>query len=323
MSGKRKSLFQQMVDSTLAPFWGTMSRNWLLKLICVGLAFAVWQGIRQNNSHEMVVQEVPVRITVGKGLAVLKQSTDVVKIYFRGSSEDLRYISRDQVSLTLNITDRSSLRQTLKFSGQDVNVPTRASAVQFEPATVTVTMDHSTSRSLPVKAVLEGTFPDGIRKEQTVCDPAVVEVHGAESQLRDLELVLTDPINIDGRRQSFETQMNVASEGKSWTVFPDRVAVKVILTEHVDERRLEGCLVRPLMLANDSRTVSIQPDRVNVVLKGPPQLIEALEVRDICSYVDCADMPEPTPYKKAVRVDLLPDGVHVEIEPSEVTVTTL
>lgn len=75
MVDKLNAVFVRLAGSNLAPFWETMSRNWFLKLLCLVLAFVVWQGVRQSNSQEMVVQEVPVTIAVERGMAVLEQST--------------------------------------------------------------------------------------------------------------------------------------------------------------------------------------------------------------------------------------------------------
>ena len=321
MSDRAKSLFQRMVGFNLSPFWETMSRNWILKLICLVLAFVVWQGIRDSNSYEVVVQEVPVTITTGDGLAVLDQSTDVVSIRFRGSRDDIRFISRDQVSVALELTDRSRLRQTLKLSSRYVQAPSRAHAVQFLPPDVTITMDREVERVLPVKASLEGELPEGIQLEQTVCEPATVRVRGAERQLINLEQVRTAPVSMDGRYNSFKTHVNIAGEGQAWVATPDRVSVQLVLAEHIVECRIEDSLVRPLLASGDTRVVNIQPDRVNVVLKGIPQRIEPLSARDIYTYIDCTELTEPTEYEVPVRVDI-PAGVQLEkIEPSVVQVT--
>lgn len=321
MVDKLNAVFVRLAGSNLAPFWETMSRNWFLKLLCLVLAFVVWQGVRQSNSQEMVVQEVPVTIAVERGMAVLEQSTDVVSIRFRGSSDDLRFISRDQVSLTIDITDRSSLRQTIPFSAQNVNVPSRAHAVEFQPAEVTVTIDREVERVLPVKASLEGELPEGIRLEQAVCDPATVRIRGAERRLMDLEQVRTVPFSLDGRYNSFKTHVNIASDGQPWAAIPNRVAVDLKLSEHLAERRVEQSFVRPLLASEDTRGVKVRPEQVDVVLKGSPQRIEVLDVGNIYTYIDCTELTEPTEYTVPVRVDL-PDGVHVEkIDPPVVNVT--
>lgn len=322
MSDKLKRNVQRMGSFKLAPLWGTVTRNWTIKLACLLLAFAVWQGIRENTSYEVVVSDVPVAITAGPGLAVLDQSTDVVSIRFRGSRDDIRFISRDQVSLEMDVSDRSDrLRQTVKFTPRYVKAPSRAHAVLFNPPDITVTIDREVERDLPVKVELEGTLPEGIQLEQVVCDPAAVRIRGAERRLLDLEQVHTVPVSLDGRYNSFKTHVNIAANGQPWESDPDRVSVEVSLVERFITRRVEQNLVRPLLASDDTRVVRIRPERVNVVLKGSPQRIETLNTRDVYTYIDCTELTEPTDYEVPVRVDI-PLGIQVEkIEPSVVKVT--
>jgi len=312
---------QNLMSSTLAPLWETMTRNWMLKLLCLVLAFAVWQGVRESNSHEMVVADVPLVVTAGDGHAVLEQSSDVVSIRFRGSREDISYISRDQVSLEIDLSGRSDrLRQTVKLLPRYVKMPSRAHAVHFYPSEITVTIDREVERLLPVKAAFEGTLPEGVQLEKAVCEPASVRVRGAEQRLRDLEQVRTVPIHLDGRYNSFKTHVAVAANGQPWTAEPERVSVQMELVERVSTRRIEKKQVRPLLASDDTRVVKIRPEKVDIVLRGSPQRIENLNTRDIYAYVDCTELTESAEYEVPVRIDV-PPGIQVEkIEPPIVQV---
>lgn len=306
----------------MASFWEVMSRNGVLKIVCLILAFAVWQGIRENTSFEVVVDDIPVVITAGHGLAVLDQSTDVVSVRFRGSRDDVRFISREQVSIRMELSSQpDSLRQIIKFSPRYVKAPSRAHAVQFYPQDVTVTVDREVERILPVKAALEGDLPEGIQLESAICEPASVRVRGAERRLLDLEQVRTAPVRLDGRYDSFKTHMPIAANGQLWAATPDRVAVSINLVEHVAIRQFDQVLVRPLLASDDARSARISPARVKVTLRGSPQRVQSLSTSDIYTYVDCSDLPELTEYEVPVRVDT-PPGIQVEkIEPATVQVT--
>jgi YbbR domain-containing protein len=306
----------------LMPLWQAVSRNWVMKLLCLALAFAVWQAVRENTSFEIMVSDIPVTVTAGEGRAVFDQSTDTVSTRFRGSRDDIRFISSDQVSVVLDLSGRTEkLRQTLKFSPRYVKVPSRAHAVQFDPSEITVTMDREVERALPVKAVFEGELPAGIQMERAVCAPATVKVRGAERLLSELEQVRTVPVSLDGRYGSFKAHVPVASAAQPWTVSPERVTADVSLVERVASRRIENNVVRPLLAADDPRVVKIRPEKVSVTIRGSPQRIAALNERDVYAYIDCTELTVPADYQIAVRADV-PDGLQVEkIEPPAVQVT--
>ena len=321
MNDKLNPTLQRMVNVNLASFGGSFTRNWIVKLVCLGLAFAVWQGIRQSTSYEVLVSDIPVMIAAGDGLAVQAQSTDVVSIRFRGSRDDVRFISRDQVSLQMDIFDPTRLRQTMKFAHRHVKAPSRAHAVEFYPPEVSVTVDREVERALPVKASFEGDLPEGIHLENAVCEPALVHLRGAERTLLDLEQVRTVPISLKERYASFKTHVEVAASGQPWTALPDRVSVAVSLVEHVDTRKMENNPIRSLMVSDDTKGIRIHPDMASVVLCGSPERLERLSARDIYLYVDCTQLTESTDYEVPVRVHI-PAGIQVEeIEPPVVQVT--
>lgn len=321
MSNRSDKGFQNLMRSNWVPFWGTVTRNWMLKLLCLVLAFAVWQGIRESTSFEVVVADIPLRVTAGDGHAVLETSSDVVSIRFRGSREDISYISRDQVLVEVDISDRSDrLRQSVKLIPRYVKTPSRAHAVGFYPSDITVTIDREVERLLPVRAAFEGELPEGIQLEKAVCEPASVRVRGAEQRLLALEQVRTVPIRLDSRYSSFKTYVAVAANGQPWIANPERVSVKLELVERVATRRIEKQQVRSLLASDNARVVKIRPEKVDIILRGSPERIENLDPREVYTYVDCTELAEPAEYEVPVRVDV-PTGVQVDkIEPPIVQV---
>ena len=297
------------------------TRNWIPKLVCLALAFAVWQSIRENTGFEAVVTVVPVRITAGEGLAVLDQSADVVSIRFRGSREEIRYLSRDQVAVNVDLSGRADrLRQTVRLSPRHVKAPSSAHAVFFEPAEVTVTIDREVERALPVKVAFEGTLPEGVEIERAVSIPPSVKVRGAERMLQELEQIRTAPVSLDGRYLSFKTHASVAAPGPAWKTEPDRVLVELSLVERVVTQRVENIFVRPMLTSDDSRVVKIRPDKVALTLRGSPRRMADLKLQEVYAYIDCSELTEAAQYEVPVRVDL-PFGVQAEaIEPAVVQV---
>jgi YbbR domain-containing protein len=307
---------------SLAGVWRAVSRNWMMKLFCLLLAFAVWQAVRENTSFEVLVSNVPVTVTAGDGQAVFDQSTDTVNIRFRGSRDDIRFIGNDQVEVKIDVSGHADrLRQTIKFSPRYVKAPARTHAVQFDPPEITVTIDREVERVLPVKVTLEGDLPPGVKMEHAVCSPATVKVRGAERLLRELEQVRTLPVSLDGRYDSFKTHVAVASAGQPWVVLPESVTAEVMLVERVASRRIENSSVRPMLASDDTRVVKIRPEKVAVTLRGSPQRIAELNERDVYTYIDCTELTEPANYEVPVRGDLPSDLQIEKIEPATVQVT--
>lgn len=307
----------------LARIWRRLTRNWLMKMLCLIMAFVVWQSVRENTSFEVVISDVPVIIHVEKeGRAVLEQSVERVNIRFRGSRDEVRFISNDRIQVQIDLSGRlDRSRQIIKLTQRHVKTPSRAHAVQFDPPEIVVMVDREVERILPVKAVFEGTLPQNIRLEKVVCTPAAVTVRGAERLLSEIDLVQTLPIRYEGRTSSFQTYIALDAAATPWVVAPDHVTVDALLTERVETRRIENSEVRPMLTSDDTRVVKIRPESVAVTLRGNPKQIAELNERDIYSYIDCTELTDPADYEVSVRVDF-PAGLQIEkIEPAAVQVT--
>jgi YbbR domain-containing protein len=322
MSDRLTRNLRNVMNFNLAPLWGSMTRNWIIKSTCVLLAFMVWQGIRESTSFEVVVTDIPVKIYTGDGHAVLEQSTDVVSVRFRGSRDDIRFISREQVSIEMDLTERSdSLRHEIKLSPRYVRAPSQAHAVHFMPDDIVITLDREVERVLPVKATFAGQLPEEIKLDRAVCEPASIRIRGAEQRLLDLEQVRTLPIRLDGRYNSFGTHVPIAVEDQPWTASPERVMVNVELVEQSASRVIEQVAVRSMLASGGAQTVTVVPDRVRLVLRGSSQRIETLDAGDVFVYADCSELTEPTDYEVQVHVDA-PRGIQVDqVIPSVVQVS--
>lgn len=295
--------------------------NGPLKLLCLVLAYLTWQAVRENTSFEIVVADIPVKVIAADGLAVLEQTAPEVSIRFRGARDDIRFVSRDQVAVTVDLsTQPGRLRQTVKFTPRLVKAPSRAQAVQFDPPEITISMDRHVERVLPVRAILEGSLPDGVRLEKAVCEPAAVTVRGAEQLVRELELVQTVPISLEGRNSTFKTHAAVASGGRMWSVSPERVMVELHLIEPQETRQLENLALRVQPEPDRDLAVRMEPERVRVVLSGSARRIQQMSDRDVFAYVDGAALTGPADYELAVRIQI-PPGIRVDrIDPATVKV---
>ena len=121
---KRRTTQRTARRFSLKPLWKRISHNGLIKILCLGMAFVVWQSVRETTSFEEVVSDIPVTVTAGEGRAVLDQSADTVSIRFRGSREDVRFISSDRIQVHIDLSERMDrLRQVVKLSPRYVKAP--------------------------------------------------------------------------------------------------------------------------------------------------------------------------------------------------------
>jgi YbbR domain-containing protein len=295
--------------------------KWLL-LLCFILAFLSWQGIRKNIGFEVSVSNIAVDVDAPEGWAVWEKSVHRVNILFRGSREDIRYLNNEQLRVVIPISDpEGDEERVVKLTKAYVRNPTGAKVVRFSPSEIIVKLDQEGERLLPVKAAVKGSLPDGLDVETIICTPASVRVSGARKVLDEMEYIQTEPLDLSERQTTFRESVPVAlPQAGRMQVVPDWVSVELMVKEHNSIEVFEKVPVRALCAPGERRRIDVQPQFINVTVKGRQQRIEQLRSSDIFAYVSCYDLTESTSYDLPAVVDL-PTGLQlVKSDPAVVHV---
>jgi len=293
-----------------------------LLLLCLGLAFLAWQGIRKNIGFEVLVSNVSVDVEVPDGWAVWEKSFDKVDILFRGSREDIRYLNNEQLRVVVPVSDPKRENEiTVKFSEKYLQNITDAKVVRFNPPEIRIKLDQESERLLPIKAAVSGSLPEGLEVDRIVCTPATVRVSGARQVLDKMVNVQTKPIDLENRQTSFKESIPVAlPRTERMSVDPDWVSVELVLVERSSMQLYDNVDVRILTNPDERRDIHLNPSTINISVKGLQNRLEKLGPSDIFAYVNCSDLVENIDYDLPVIIDL-PSGLHLlRAEPAAVRV---
>jgi len=299
--------------------------NRWIALLSVALATAVWYAIREAISFEQVVQDVPVRIEAGTGKTVLDQSAETVDVWFRGARSDLIQLDRDRLRIEVihvPAAGRDS-RQAVDLKPVHVRGWTGgARAVRFEPSRVEFGIDDEGERQVPVRAEFQDAPPEGYEISAVTCTPATVTLRGPLSRLEEIERVHTQPIDLQGRVQSFRVRAGLAPllALPAARLDPDRVSVGVEIVEHAATREFAEVPVMVLVHPGRVCHVLVEPATVRVQLQGRAALLSGLVPESLTAFVDAAGVERDQTYELRVRV-APPSGARaVLVEPPSVRV---
>jgi len=302
-------------------FWTQLNKDKGLLLVCFVLAFFAWQGIRKNVGIEVPVSNITVDLDVPEGWAVWEKSVHRVNVLFRGTREEIRYLNADQMRVVIPVPNpKQGDEMTIKFTDSYLRNP-GAKALRFSPSEIVVKLDRESTVTLPVKAAVDGSLPEGLEIDRIVCNPLSVDVTGAQQVLDGMENIQTEPVELSDRKGSFKESVPIAvPQAGRMRVEPDWVTVEFFLVARNATEEFDKVPVRVLSAPGEERLITVQPTTVNITVSGQHQRIEQLRSADVFAYVQCYDLAESTGYDLPVVVDL-PAGLKlVETEPSVVHV---
>ena len=310
------------MKSRFSNYWKQAKKDKALLLLCFVLAFLAWQGIRKNIGFEVSVSNIAVDVNVPEGWAVWEKSMHQVNVMFRGSREAIRYLNNEQLRVIIPVSAPKQGKEIrIKLSSKYLQNPTGAKVVRFSPAEIVIKLDQESERLLPVKAALNGSLPEGLEIEQIVCTPASVRVSGARQVLDEMENIHTDSIELKNRSSSFKEGVSIAlPQAGRMRVEPDWVSVEFVLEQRSGTQIFDQVPVRVLCAPGERRQVDIQPQFINITVRGQQQRLEQIRSADVFAYVACTELVESTGYDLPVVVDL-PTGLQlIKTDPAVVHV---
>jgi len=119
-------------------------RNWLqsptgLKVIALVLAAITWFFVKAVTSDSRLVEGVPLEIRVRPGMTVASASAKTVNVLVRGTTEDLRQASRNELYAVLDLTHVDKPGSVdVTVNPRSVRAPRRVQVASVEPSDVSV-----------------------------------------------------------------------------------------------------------------------------------------------------------------------------------------
>jgi YbbR domain-containing protein len=295
------------------------------KLVALLLALVTWYAIQPSISHETILSDIPLRISVDTGWAVLEQSVGSVDVHFRGSREAIRFMSLDDIEVLVDVRGQD-YSDSFTVPVDVKNVRTTMGGVRptfIRPSEVTLSVDKEEDRLVPVRVHIQGEPPPGYEIESMMAIPAAVVVSGPRQRLDAIEAIRTTPIDMEGRLQSFKLRVGLVSPSRTWVarMDPDRVEVDIMLLEQSAAITFTNIPIN--LLGRPAHVLTaIVPDThtVTVEVVGRSELLDTLRRDSIRAYVDLNAVPVDGLPRTSLPVRVhLPPGIRLErVDPAEI-----
>lgn len=261
-------------------FWSRWLRkifleDWMMKVIALLITFGLWLGITGlRTPTSTTIRNIPLEMRVGNDLEVTSLPVKEVDIKITGDKSKLNQLNRENLLVSLDLTEVQSGERVVSITPDNVNVelPAGIKLDSITPSIIPIKLERVIERDVPVKAETEGVVAEGYEIYSATANPPTVRVSGPESFIRPLDSVSTEKINVEGRQADFTAQqvsLNIVSPN----IRPVDTTV-VDVTFRVGERRIEKTFIVTAKTETGER-------RVPVTLYGARSVVENLSPENI------------------------------------------
>jgi hypothetical protein len=296
-------------------------RDWPLRLASLGLAAGLWFVIAGRQTAERGLP-VPLELrNVPRDLELTGDPVNSVDVRLRASPGLIDSLDAGKVRATIDLAGAREGETIVQLAPDQVHVPFGFRVVKITPSLLTLNLEATQRKRVPVRPRLIGRPAPGFEVAKVASDPAEVEVTGPRSRVQEVESAFTEAVSVDAARETVQRQVNVGLEDPLLRLDGgSRVRVVAEVREAHETR-----LVENLPVVARGRPVRIEPSRVTVVVSGPAPVLAALDPAEVHAYVS-VPAAGAVPARLPLSVELpagRPGLQLVETRPRDVAVQAL
>lgn len=248
--------------------------DWIIKAMALVITFALWLGVTglRTPTRERL-RNISLAVRVSNDIEITNSPVQEVDLVVTGDKRKIDQIKREDLIVSLDLTDAQPGDRTVKITPENVNVelPTGIKLEEVQPNKIAVKLEQVEEREISVKVETEGSIAEGYEIYNETVFPNKIKVRGPSSYIRSLDFISTEKINLDNNQSDFTAQQVGLNLVNPKVTLIDTV-VDVIF--RIGEKRIERLFLIPVK--SDNKDVS-----ATVVLYGVRSVLDPLRSENL------------------------------------------
>jgi len=284
-------------------------KNKALKFFSLLLAVFLWFFVMGEKEAEFSFSDVPlVLINKPSDLIITDQTAERISLRVSGSRTVLAALSSNNVRATIDLEGVKPGTAVIKNLVDKVKLPSGIRITGISPAEFSLKLESFITKSIPVHLTVKGSPEEGYEVSHISTKPEFVEVKVAKSEAKDLEKVMTEPLNVSGVKEDIDKEIALDLTGfdPPRSINRKKVRVSVSISEKIIEETLPNVAVE---VVNTTYKTKVAPLTFQLMVKGLYHLVEELSENVISATIDLKGV-KPGKYSRKADIKL-PEGVTV------------
>jgi YbbR domain-containing protein len=180
-----------------------------LKVLAVLVAAGLWFVVAGEHVVERSMR-VPLEFrNIPDGMEIVGDPPASVDVRLRGPSGTLNKLEPGEVVVMLDLRNARKGLRLFHLQSDEVSRPYGVTISQIQPPTLSLDLQKTSRRVVPVAPALEGDPAPGYVVRAVRAVPQTVEIIGPEEHLRQTDEAITEPVNIEGAREFVRDTVNI------------------------------------------------------------------------------------------------------------------
>jgi YbbR domain-containing protein len=201
--------------------------NLEMKIAAAVIAVVLWFVVSSKGQTEMSLSASVEYTNIPHGLEIINHSEMNATLVIRGNENMLKNIRQGDVKIVLDVSRAKKGEFIYTIRKDDVRIPRNISVVMIDPASVKLVFDETAEKRVSIRPVITGSPESGyyVKSVQVKPDSALIE--GAASEVRKVNHLRTEPIDITDLTENVMEQVQINLAGRHVRSRVDRVDVLI------------------------------------------------------------------------------------------------
>lgn len=298
-------------------------RNFRTKFICFLLAIALYFSVAFFMQRSTKTYTTNLKISnLRDHLVISNNMPEKVRIIARDKPRVFNKITENDFNVRL---DLAHIRGPNKYNEKlewDIPEDMKSffSTIKVIPNEIEINVEELTEKTVKIVINKIGRPAPGYIEKRTTVDPPSIRIQGPKSQVKQIDKIKTEPINIEGVKDSFRRHVDLISDNP----MIKSLGKADIYFEIVEETDIVAYKYTRVYFQNLKQQFKASIKRnIFIKLKGPKHEIQNITQADISLIVDCANIAYPGDYTNDIIVkkpafltivSLTPERVNFTVE---------
>ena len=276
-------------------FWRRIFRrifleDWGTKLVALGISLALWLGVTGLRAPTTVrLKNVTLNARASNDMEITNSPVQEVDVVITGDKRLVDRLNTRDLIVSADLTDVKPGDRIIQLTPETVRLelPNGVKLDEIQPNKIAVKIEKVEEREVDIRPDIEGNLPENLEVYAVSVVPAKVRVRGAESFIKSLDSISTEPISLNNRKESFgASQVGLTVVNPKITLLDAIVEINV----RIGEKRTERVFTVPI-----KSNVQSESKHASVILYGARSIIEKLRAEEMHVEIQTTGTNEPTP----------------------------
>ncbi len=301
-------------------YWMKISpRDWLLRLISLGLATVLWYFVGGEdivNKNVMIPVEV---INLPNDLVISNQFKKEIEVSVIGPRSLVLDIGNRAISRQVDLAEAKPGTMVIENRNSSISVPRGVKVKRIQPASIILSLDKLIQKRLVVNPVTSGTIASDYLLKGIRMEPDSIAITGPQTVIEPFEALRTKVIEVGGLRASTTIQVPLELD----TVIVDLIG-ETTVTAYLDisvktvQKKISNLPVE--VIVNDVLQ-RVTPASVSITAAFPKTIIrEDISLRSLFKVTATEAVEGKGLLVQVTQTREFPDPIRIlQIEPKFVT----